>query len=397
MNTVDLAGRRQRAGAFDGRTIAVVIGAALIGFMAYWVLSAFSPQLSSGQNGGAHGLSRGATGYSALVELLRASGTPIQINRTGEPQAGLLIVTPPPQTGSDTLTNVIEAHVDGEILIVLPKWDTMADPDRRGWVRRMGIDTDRRLLTQEPLQLRGQLGAASAGNDPRLAGWASVQAWQGTGVEPIVVAADGRIVVGRLTARREVLILFDADLIANHGIGERQRALSAVRLIRSLADGRGVIVDVGLNGLGAGRSVLRLAFTPPFLGLTLCLLVAGLLALWSGFQRFGPAWLDHRAVAFGKLGLVESTARLIVQAGRTRHVAQAYADQVRDTVARRLHAPHGMDPAALSTWLDRFGGEGGQNYTRLSSALHSARNASETVAAARRLGEWRKEVLRERD
>jgi hypothetical protein len=215
----------------------------------------------------------------------------------------------------------------------------------------------------------------------------------------IVTAPNGQSVVARVLRQPQLYILSDADLIANHGVATAERAQSAVALIGQIAPGQPVIFDVTLNGYGSSRSLLRLAFTPPFLGLTLCLMMAGLLALLAGFVRFGPPLRDLRAVAFGKAALVANSARLIVQAQRVQHFAATYADHVRHSVARRMHAPANLSGSDLDAWLDRLGrgrtgGDRAKSFSGLAAALTTASSGSEAVARARALGQWRKDILR---
>ena len=378
--------------AFNPSAIAALIIAGVLGFVAFWALSAFAPELGQGRDGGAHALSRSAISYSAVVELLRADGLSVEIDRSPDSESGLLVLTPPPTASAADLAERIEAHGDQPVLIVLPRWQTRPHAERSGWVYRgdsLG-ESAARWLAAEPFRLnlsfREEGGFAGSAHD-------RVLAVQASGITPVVAGAQGGAVIGRIDAMPQVLLLADPDLIANHGVATPARAAAAVALIRSVAPGNDVHFDVILNGFGSGRSLLRLAFTPPFLGLTLCLLAAGLLALLAGFLRFGPPLRDVRAVAFGKAALVANSARLIVQAQRVQHFAAMYADQVRSSVARRMHAPAALTGADLDAWLDRFG-DGPDRFSTLAAALARASTSFEAVARARALGQWRKDILR---
>jgi hypothetical protein len=385
------------ASAFNPMVIAAMIAAGIVAFIAYWVLSAFAPDLSSGRDGGQHALSRSATSYSAIIEILRASGTTVEIDRREDNQdAGLLILTPPMTATAEDIAERIDAHGDRPVLVVLPRWSTVPHESQRGWVSRAGPANPFPMLIRPPFTQEAAFSDSRGG----AIGYGivlppTVRTISAPGLVPVISAPDGRAVVASLSRRPRLMILADADLIANHGVGTAERARSSVALIDAIAPGLPITFDVQLNGYGGGRSLVRLAFTPPFLGLTLCLLAAGLLALWSGFARFGPPWRDVRTIAFGKAGLVANSARLIVQAGRVRGFSQTYADQVRDSVARRLHAPAGLSGTALVQWLDRFPGSRDARYSRLVADLAAARTTSETVARARALGQWRKDILRD--
>jgi hypothetical protein len=100
-------------------------------------------------------------------------------------------------------------------------------------------------------------------------------------------------------------------------------------------------------------------------------------------------------VPFGKAGLVENSARLIVQARRVPHFARTYVEQVRDAAARALHAPHDLKGDALDQWLDRFPSQRGHHFSRLAAELIAAGTTIEAVTRARALGQWRKDMLRD--
>ncbi|RYG57237.1 MAG: hypothetical protein EON56_02835, partial [Alphaproteobacteria bacterium] len=61
------------------------------------VLSAYAPELKSGNDGGAHPLSRASIGYGALPRLLRDLDVPVVMSRgamTGRSAESLLVLTP---------------------------------------------------------------------------------------------------------------------------------------------------------------------------------------------------------------------------------------------------------------------------------------------------------------
>ncbi len=446
------------ARAFDPRIIGALIVAAILGFIGYWVLTAFSPELSSGQNGRAHALSRSAVSYSALVEVMRRTNHEVAVGRfipefpAREVEPGLLILTMDDQLGSASVEDVLARYPQRTVLIVLPKWTVMADPQRRGYVQHypgMGdngpLETPRRGQGDAPEsgfevpmlapQSNGALFGphrlvpvtdASAMLSGTVAGEAlrlptprrRPRSIAGDRFTPVVGLGDGALLAlwdqpqpaagadndgafqsetaGPLPGR-SIYVLADPDILNNIGMADPVRATAAVALLDALgAHDEGVTFDVTLNGLGASdQSLLRLAFTPPFLGLTLCLVVAALLALWQGFVRFGPALRETRTVAFGKAALVANSAQLIVQARRLPGFADRYVSMVREAAAQRLHAPSGLAGAALDRWLDRFTDSQGSRFSDLSNALERARTSTDIVAGASALGQWRKDILRD--
>jgi hypothetical protein len=149
------------------------------------------------------------------------------------------------------------------------------------------------------------------------------------------------------------------------------------------------VFDVTLNGFALEQSLLRTAFEPPFLALTLALVVAGALAFWHGLMRFGAPRPAPRAIAFGKVALVDNVASLIRMAGREADVAPRYAQLVGEAVAARLHAPSGLNQRALTAWLEaRHPG-----YAGLAHDAAAADGRDETLAAAQALYRWQETMV----
>lgn len=415
------------ASPFNVRIIGALIVAGIIGFIGYWVLTAFAPELGGGQDGQGHALSRSAVGFSGLVEVAKGVGMDVRTIRDADEQvggadtqgSGLLVLTPAESTTAEELSARLE-QVRGPVLIVLPKSTTNADPQRRGWVSRRGY-------VNSAAQALGSGTVAEASSTPESSH--IVELWDGPRftlplpdvlqtlkvqssevakpqvdgshfgtIEPLIANSNG-ILLGEFSNRSDTYVLADPDLLNNQAMANDARAVAAIHLLESIA-GRGEPVgfDVVLNGFGAGgKSLLRMAFVPPFLGLTLCLLVAAAFALWQGFVRFGPPWREGRAIALGKAGLVANSAQLIVQARRTPNFASRYGAMVREAAARRLHAPTALTGAALDTWLDRFTDRRGRHFTTLLSDLERAQTANDCVRSAAALGQWRKDIVRDGD
>ena len=142
-------------------------------------------------------------------------------------------------------------------------------------------------------------------------------------------------------ARQPLVIVFEPDLMNNYGLDRRETAALATRLIDADA-GRGVrrvVFDLALAGIGAPRNLLTLAFSPPFLAATICLIVAMALAIWRGFVRFGPALVGDRTIPAGKTVLVAGTAAMVLRARRHRLIVQPYADAARERLIIALGLP----------------------------------------------------------
>lgn len=80
-----LEGRKRSGGAravFNPRTIILLVILGVFSFGAYFTLSGFSGDLKSGNNGGAHALSKSATGYGGLLHLLKQNGNTVELSRS---------------------------------------------------------------------------------------------------------------------------------------------------------------------------------------------------------------------------------------------------------------------------------------------------------------------------
>ena len=142
---------------------------------------------------------------------------------------------------------------------------------------------------------------------------------------------DGQAVFG-------VMLVAEPDLLNNWGLADETRAMLALDLVRIARQGTEdpVRFDLTLNGLGAARNLLTLAFEPPFLAATLTLLIALAIALWRGFARFGPALRPAPAIAPGKSQLIANGAQVIARSRRLRLLREPYGNLMRARVARKL-------------------------------------------------------------
>jgi hypothetical protein len=196
-------------------------------------------------------------------------------------------------------------------------------------------------------------------------------------------------VIGKLPGA-PVYVLADPDLLANHALADAATARAALDLLDHFASARGgnIVFDVSLNGYGVPRSLLRLALMPPFLALTASLLVAALLAGWQAALRFGDPVIPSRAIAFGKLALVDNGAALIGRARRVPAMAPRYAALMRDAAAIASHAPASVATNAVADWLDDRRGQGGA-FAALAARAAVVQTPAETLAVAQALHRWK--------
>jgi len=148
--------------------------------------------------------------------------------------------------------------------------------------------------------------------------------------------------------------------------------------------------DVTANGLGHSQSPLKLAFDVPFLGVTLTIFAAMLLASWQALVRFGPIRRPQRAIAFGKAALVDNSAALIRKAGRESRLGARYVQAVRERAARLFRLPPTLDAESLDARLEALNSR--RSFAYAASTATQARSRDELLGAAKSLHQWLEEA-----
>lgn len=381
---------------------------------------------------GAHVQGKGLTGYAALGQFLTKRGftvTPVR-SRAALDQPGLLILTPVHFTDPEELGQVVsQRRVAGPTIVVLPKWLAIPLPKsapkaKEGFVHLLDAQMPEWKGFYDDLTLHG--GALETG--PRPGSWESatltgqlpdpkrVFSGRGEYLIPLAVAEQSRAVLagyisdggdypalraisvgldeGELeddpVSQYPVIFVFDADLFNNYGMSRQANALLAERLVVAALDGqpRKVAFDLTLAGYGRSPSLLALAFTPPFLAATLCLLLAAAVALWRAYQRFGPPVVAGRALAFGKRELVGNAAGLIQRARRLHLLGGPFADAARERLVKALALPARLSPEQAEAAIDRAlvaRAPGSALFSTTTAQLRGARKPIDLLRAARQL------------
>jgi hypothetical protein len=393
--------------AFNPRIVAAFLAAGVVGFLLFLVLLAYAGDLGRGDDPRAHALSGSAIGFKGIVRLVELSGGEARLARSEDDLAteDLVVLTLEARSEPDAVRSLLRQREGKATLLVLPKWRVMADPDRPGWVRSVGHEFPYRLA----LFTRGLAGADTnqgarrqrevAGTDflagfeapaPALLQWAV-----GGKLTPLVTAGPGRMILSRI-GRSPHYLLSDPDLLNNLAMKNPKSARAALTLLRELnsTDAQGIAFDVTLNGFGRKPSALKLAFEPPFLPLTLALVVAALLAGLHGAFRFGPEAQEARAIALGKAALVENSASLFRIARREYRAGAAFAELVREAAARETGADSALHGDEIDAYLDRLSPADGPPFTSLAEQARQAGSRSELVEAARALTIWKKDLIK---
>lgn len=416
------------AGPFSPRmALALVVGGIAVFVLVLWMIGAGMSERKT-NNGGAHAAGKGLTGYAAFAQYLERRGYAVSrvksVGALGQP--GLLVLTPPAYTDTKALTRTVERHrPKGPTMVIVPKWNAWRLPLKRqdikeGWVEldgtrvaewkgfydNVGLSLDAKRARQ------GRTDWQGAGLSGTLPASSAVLTGQGAKLVPLVETGDGRILAayvadgGDYPALRDlalheepeveeglehdnypVIFVFEPDLIDNYGLARSENALLGERLIEAALDGedKRVAFDLTFNGFGRSRSLLTLAFEPPFLAATLCLMLAVLVLGWRAFNRFGPALLGTRALAFGKRALVSNAAGLIRRTRRMHLIGGPYADASRDRLVRALALPARADAdAAIDRALQARDPEA-PPYSEAAATLRAARRPTDMLRAARTL------------
>jgi hypothetical protein len=409
-----MSGSRSRApSVFSPVTVIMLVLVVAFALSAFFVLAAYAPDLQASSSGGSSALSRSAVGFAGMRELLRLRGVPQIVMRRPPPDvpreggAGLLIVT----ANSRTRTEAIQGlNFNGPLLIVLPKWSVVPDPDHNGWVRRrdetLPDSIAQQILGGYDRQLALQHGPTTARPMLRMNGQPfarpgpviNLQTLQGEAWTPVVTNQAGRAVLARF-AETDVYVLSDPDLLNNHGLRDLDTARTGLAIINLLRDGDGpVMFDVSLlAGVRNQASLLRMLFDPPFLAVTLCLLAAAIFMGINTAVRFGPTQAVSRVFAFGDQALADNTAALVRLAKREAAMAPRYVQVVRGLAAKSLAAPRDLTPQQVGEFLDRMGRQRGvtESLTQLTDAAGQVRNRTDLMSVAQRLHRWRLEMTRE--
>ncbi|QXQ07724.1 hypothetical protein KX816_06885 [Sphingosinicellaceae bacterium] len=390
---------------FGARLMGILLAASIALAGLYAVLTAYAPELRDGQDGGGHALSNSAVGFSGIVALAQATGMKATLGKDSRslPEGGLLVLTPGPGTDPKKVDALIDARRGqpgvSPVLVILPKWVTGPVDRHRGWVEQAGVLPGPAAAAS--VARRFGIGVAAASSaaccvtatdrsitfpTPRL-----LRVLEDAKPTTVLAAPDGGEVMG-WSRSDDVYVLADPDLLDNAGMRDPATARAALALLAKLgADRGGIVFDVTLNGYEHTHNIAKLAFEPPFLALTLCLLAAAALAGLQTAFRFGAPRATPRAIAFGKRALVDNAAELIRSAKREPAMAVRYGQLMLDAAAATRGAPPRLAPSELAAWLDRRA-TGDARFEQLAEAANAAKTRDEGLAAAQALYRWKEDV-----
>lgn len=414
----------------------VLIGTGL--FVALLWMIGTGTGMGSANDGQAHAGGKGLNGYAAMADYLERRGFPVRKvkNEGALDKPGVLILTPPASADGKDIEKIVNARrYIGPTIVITPKWVAVPPAReqtgaRKGWVRFTGAAgpnwqgfLDDVFVSISPM---GAKGAPARWHGMGLKGTLpeSKQVLSGKGerLVPLVAGQDGRILAALLDDGGQypqledaalapmnsdvededlhpLVIVFEPDLLDNYGMSRLGSAQLAETLVRTSGIGAGqpVMFDLTLNGFGQSENLLTLAFTPPFLAATLCLLLAAIICGWRAFLRFGPPVAGERAIAFGKRALVANAASFVRRTGRLHLIAGPYIDRARARLVRGLGLPRSLDASQAEAAIDRALASrdvAAEPFSAIAARLNRARKAHDLLKAARDLHALERKLIR---
>jgi hypothetical protein len=402
----------------------------VVGFLAFLALLYF---ISAGDTGGerendgtAHAASVGLNGYAGLVRLLEGEGHAVEISRSPADleTPDLLVIAPALQTDAEELGALLEARQDqGPTLVLLPKWRARTVSQRtppeirelfkEGWVGLAGagaIGWSEEL--PGPYAFETEIEQLEENESP---------SWNGFGfegdlptrtirfakekdtLEPLVTDAAGHMLAFNVLGEEGsdfyenahwTVVVAEPDLVNNWGLADPARAAAALALVREAGYGEDtrVVFDLTLNGFSGAENLLSLAFRPPFLAATLCLIIALVVIGWRAFMRFGAVAASAPEIGFGKARLVRNGAGLIMRAKRMRLLAAPYAALAQRRIARLLGLRRADDEAIDAALAVRLPEE--PPFSTRAEALREADTPDDILRAAKALDDLTRTLKR---
>lgn len=390
---------------FKRRALAAMIAVGLAAFIGSTYLMMFG---EFDRTAGPSTLSSSAIGHKAFLETLQRVGIPASISRFNSLEkvgdTGLLILAEP-DTAEAALEIVSTAKRTKRLLLVLPKRTGVPDSHNEGWLSQvLPLDDEpeevlERLLPDADLVTTSanRITINNLGPKPEIE---EKQLIRSDKLSPIIAYEEGILLGVAGSGSSRIWVLSDPDLIANAGIGAGENAAVAVAMVEALLPAGGaVIFDEVIHGLEQAPNMMRVAFEPPFLTVTIAFALAALIALLAGLTRLGAPKPTPPPLAAGRETLLHNTAGLLEQGHGAGAVMARYPQLVVAEVAQRLHVPKSLDEAGQIAWLDRRAQKRGliHNASDLLNMAGNWSRQSDHRGRARLLGEmthhWKQEML----
>ena len=413
------------ASPFSPRTLLAVVAVGAGAFLLLLYAIGAGWDGSQDRNGGAHAAANGLNGFAGLVRLLEDQGHEVSLSRSEArlDDESLLVLTPQHAADGEAIAGIIEARrYVGPTLLILPKWlalpaDQIPSVEARpGWVMFGGasapgwLEPIAGLENEEPEVGKSRLwhGFEQSGPMPEPG---EVLGLSGAGLATLVIEDGGDTLVGYVDdtghypmlagwagfAPRDtedsgtdsdlwpVVVVAEPDLMNNYGLADRTRAELAHAIVDAALEDYElpIVFDLSVAGLARSENLLTLAFQPPFLAATLCLILAALVIAWRAFRRFGPPVAEAPALAMGKRQLARNGGGLVARAKRLHLLGPPFAALVAARIADALGVRE-ADPQTREAAIARTLAARGlaADYIERADALRRARRPAELLRAA---------------
>ena len=413
------------ASPFNPRTILAVLVVGAGAFLLFLYAIGAGWDGDRDQNAGAHAAANGLNGFAGVVRLLEDQGHEVSLSRNEArlDEENLLILTPQHGADGETISGIIEARrYVGPTLLILPKWPAISAEGipgieaREGWVILGSAVAPEWLepipeLAEEELEIGESKQWKGLGLSGAMPESDDVMAFTGGLLMPLVSDDHGHVLAGYLADVGHypvlaqaagvppldpedsetdsdlwpVIVVAEPDLMNNYGLADRSRAEAAHAIVDAAIEDYNlpVVFDLTAAGLSRSENLLTLAFEPPFLAATLCLILAALVIAWRAFRRFGPPVAEVPAMAMGKRQLARNGGGLVARARRLHLLGPPYAALVAARLAEALGIRE-ADPQAREAAIGRvLAGRGlAADYVERADALRRARRPAELLRAA---------------
>ena len=409
---------------FSRRVIILFVAAMSTMFALSLLISANEDSSRRGNGAGPGVYSTSAVGYAGFYNLLRAldiavsAGERYPLSDAG--YRGTLVVAEPmiqlimsgESTSSARLTKA------RRLMLVLPKWNWKRDEKKPEWVSEMTPTPSNNAETVLALAVFGSSVSRQAppdawavneiGHSPRIEGAAQLVRLSGD-MRAIVGDGENALVAELTRDGKTVWILSDPDVMSNHGIMKGNNGAFMVSLIEKLSSvGNGdyrrkpaIVFDQTVHGyLARNDSALKMMLSPPFVIVTILLVLSAVLLVFAGYSRFGAPAVPAPGIDFGKEQLINNCERLLDYGGHHANVLDRYVRMTISSAARALHAPSGLNGDRLAEWADTVGRSRGTTEScadllrEMSNAFDGRRaDTSRLTDIARRARKWKGEIL----
>lgn len=320
----------------DGEAVNLVI-------LPKWSVGQMIPQRGEeGQTGWARKTSKSGVYYEGSYNSMLEGSPPVRRHDAPSPDAQVFFNTPQTRSLSKTYQPDFKAL---QFFDLDTRWSDYQDELREA--RRLEVEERRRKAAEkkgEGYKPKEKKDKKTSKSDDKKTNDGEKEE-EAELPEPlpeyeIILKIDGQPVLIQLEDS-QTYILSEPDLVNTMAFNTQGGAQLANTIIDEIirdADTNTMSVDfdVSLHGIEANRNIVKLMVTPPFLAATLCLLAAGGLVAWQGFNRFGDPARLRPDYAQGPVSLAQTAAEFMGIANRAHKTGEDYAALIRRQVTAEL-------------------------------------------------------------